>query len=173
MTASRPPRNRSRPYSRHGITRLKTAVRHLGLRVIDRRTTLGKMLAHWRVDLIQDLGGPDAVSTQRAALVDLAVRSKLILDSLDAWLLSQPSLVNKRTRSVLPIVRERQALADGLARYLQALGLDRVERPPVDLGTYLASRPSAPAPADPQQGDRDEHRGDADPDPRPAAGDRG
>jgi hypothetical protein len=114
--------------------------------VIDRRTTLGKLLVQWRADLIQDLGGPDAVSTQRAALVDLAVRSKLILDSLDAWLLAQPSLVNKRTRSVLPIVRERQALADGLSRYLQALGLDRVTRPPLDLGQYLARRGSGSAP---------------------------
>jgi hypothetical protein len=160
-----PPRPRRRPYSRHGITRLKAAVRHLGPRVIDRRTTLGKALAQWRADLIQDLGGPDAVSTQRAALVDLAVRSKLILDSLDAWLLAQPSLVNKRTRSVLPIVRERQALADGLARYLQALGLDRAERPPVDLGTYLSQRPSsAPTAGSETPQGRDDHGPDHDAD---------
>jgi hypothetical protein len=169
------PQPRRRPYSRHGITRLKAAVRRLGPRVIDRRTTLGKALAQWRADLIQDLGGPDSVSTQRAALVDLAVRSKLILDSLDAWLLAQPSLVNKRTRSVLPIVRERQGLADGLARYLQALGLDRVQRPPIDLGLYLASRQAAPAPEPPPhpEGDRDAHREDPDPDPHRSDDGRG
>ena len=110
---------------RHGLTRLKAAVRGLGSRVIDRRTTLGKALAEWRQQLIQDLGGPDAVSTQARAIVDLAVRTKLLLDSVDAWLLTQPSLINKRARALLPVVRERQRLADSLARYLTLLGLER------------------------------------------------
>jgi hypothetical protein len=38
-------------------------------------------------------------------------------------------------------------VADSLVKQLAALGLDRVERPPVDLGTYLSQRrPSASAP---------------------------
>jgi hypothetical protein len=69
------------------------------------------------------LGGD--ISTQQAALVDLAVKSKLLLDSIDAWLLVQPSLVNARKKSLLPVVKDRQALADGLTRYLLALGLHR------------------------------------------------
>jgi hypothetical protein len=32
-----------------------------------------------------DLGGPDAISTQQAALVDLAVRTKLLVDSVDTY----------------------------------------------------------------------------------------
>jgi len=36
----------------------------------DRRTTLGKTLARWRADLVADLGGREAVSTQQAAIVD-------------------------------------------------------------------------------------------------------
>ena len=80
-------------------------------------------MAKWRADLIADLGGD--ITTQQAALVDLAVKSKLLLDSIDAWLLIQPSLVNARKKSPLPVVKERQALADGLARYLLALGLHR------------------------------------------------
>jgi len=95
----------------------------LGNKAIDKRTTLGKALAKWRADLIQDLGGD--VSTQQAALVDLAVKSKLLLDSIDTWLLTQPSLVNARKKALLPVVRERQTLADGLARYLAQLGLHR------------------------------------------------
>ncbi len=111
--------------SKHSLTTLKQAVKQLGGRVIDRRTRLGKALAKWRTDLIQDLGGRDAISTQQEALVDLAVKSKLILDSIDCWLLRQPSLVNACKRSLLPAVRERQQLADGLARYLTQLGLER------------------------------------------------
>ena len=91
--------------------------------IIKRAAKLSKTLGKWRADLIQDLGGD--VSTQQRALVDLAVKSKLLLDSIDAWLLVQPSLINQRKRSLLPVVRERQALADGLARYLAQLGLDR------------------------------------------------
>ena len=41
------------------------------------------------------------------------------------WLLQQPLLIDKRKRAVLPAVRERQSLADALARYLAMLGLGR------------------------------------------------
>jgi hypothetical protein len=41
-------------------------------------------------------------------------------------------------------------VADGLARQLQTLGLDRQERPPVDLSTYLAQRRSSGARAESQ-----------------------
>jgi hypothetical protein len=58
-----------------------------------------------RDELIGDLGGDTAISTQRRALVDLVVRRKLMLDSIDAWLLKRPSLVNVRKRSLLPVVR--------------------------------------------------------------------
>ena len=119
-----------RPPPKHGITTLKRAVKELGGRAIDRRTTLGKALARWRADLVTDLGGEEAISTQEAALVDLCVKTKLMLDSIDAWLLTQPSLVNARKRSLLPVVRERTQLADSLARYLNHLGLKRRAREP-------------------------------------------
>ncbi len=141
-------------YQKHGLTTLKKAVKGLGGRVIDRRTTLGKALAKWRGDLIQDLGGKEAISTQREALVDLAVKSKLILDSIDAWLLTQPSLVNARKRSLLPAVRERQQLADGLARYLGQLGLERKIKDLPDLARELARLPEHEKPED-VEGDRD------------------
>ena len=118
-------RRKPRSYSKHGLVTLKHAVKGLGGRVIDMRTTLGKSLAKWRADLIEDLGGPDEISTQRSALIDLAVKSKLLLDSIDAWLLTQPSLVNARKRTLIPVVLQRQTLADGATRYLSQLGLDR------------------------------------------------
>ena len=144
-----PPRRRRerRTYSKHGLVTLRKAVRNLGPRVIDRRTTLGKQLAAWRADLVRDLGGD--VSTQQATLIDLAVRSKLLLESIDAWLLVQPSLVNARKKALLPVVRERQALADGLARYLQQLGLERKAKP-LDVAATLAAL-HAPTPAPPAQ----------------------
>src|SRR5215217_6446537 len=99
MSSAAPKQNGRRTYSKHGLTVLKRAVNGLGNRVIDKRTATGKALAKWRADLIADLGGDDDISTQKSALVDLAVRSKLLLDSIDTWLLTQPTLVNLRKQS--------------------------------------------------------------------------
>ena len=137
-----------RGYSKHGLVRLRTAVRELGPRVVDRRTTLGKQLATWKADLVRDLGGD--VSTQQAAIVDLAVRTRLLLDSIDAWLLTQPSLVNARKRALLPAVRERQYLADALARYMAQLGLERRPKDVDDLHSYIAGKARDGAPAEPE-----------------------
>ena len=79
------------------------------------------------------------MSTQQAAVIDLAVKSKLLLDSIDVWLLSQRSLVNTRKKSLLPVVRERQQLADGLAKYLSMLGLNRVQKT-LSLQEYIDSK---------------------------------
>ena len=125
MNRTESSRRKPREYSKHGLVTLKQAVKGLGRRVIDRRTTLGRSLAKWRADLVEDLGGEENISTQRSALIDLAVKSKLLLDSIDAWLLIQPSLVNARKRTLIPVVLQRQTLADGLARYLSQLGLER------------------------------------------------
>lgn len=110
---------------KHGLSAMKRAVRELGTRAIDGRTSVAKALSQWRSELIDDLGGRETISTQQAAIVDLATKTKLILDSIDVWLFAQPSLVDRRRRAILPVVRERQQLADALARYLGQLGLER------------------------------------------------
>ncbi len=140
MIPSKPPDHTPRTYSKHGLTVLKRAVKGLGGRVIDRRTALGKALAQWRTELINDLGGLGAVSTQEVAVVDLAVRTKLLLDSIDAWLLTQRSLINVKQRALLPAVLQRQQLADGLARYLIQLGLARRKAPTKSLEQYVTEK---------------------------------
>jgi len=114
-----------RGYQKHGLYTLQRRLKEVGLKAIDGRSITGRALAQWRADLVRDLGGDDAVSTQQGALIDLCVKSKLLLDSIDVWLLGQPSLINKRKKSLLPIARERQQLADGLAKFLSMLGLER------------------------------------------------
>jgi hypothetical protein len=126
--------------SRTGLNALKARVRVRGLQAIDRRTAAGKSLLIWKDELLDALGGDEAVSPQQRALVDLAVRTKLYVDSIDAWLMEQPSLVLTRKRSVLPVLRERQTLADSLARFLVQLGLERRAKDLPTLKTYLASR---------------------------------
>ena len=135
---NRRPGNRNA--EKHGLSRLKRAVSTLGRRTIDRRTTIGRALAAWRSELLTDLGGIEAVSTQELALVEEAVKTKLILDSVDAWLLQQPTLINKRVRGVLPAVRDRQALVSTLRGLLSDLGLKRRSKAMPSLGEYLATR---------------------------------
>lgn len=95
-------------------------------------------LALWRAELVADLG--DDLSAQRSTLVELACRQRWLLDQVDSWLLGQASIVNKRKREILPIVRSRQTIADGLARLLGQLGLDRVAEERGGLEAYLAAK---------------------------------
>jgi len=135
-----------RPYSRTGLNALKARVKLRGLAAIDMRTSAARALLAWRQELTDDLGGDGALSTQERTLVDLAAKAKLLLDSVDAWILEQPTLISAKHRSVLPVVLQRQQLADALARYLTALGLKRRARKVHDLNSYLAQQygPSAP-----------------------------
>src|SRR5262245_44948295 len=126
-TKTGPPRG-SRNHQSHGLHSMKNAlVRSKQVR-LDMRYRTGKALVRWRLELVQDLGGEDAISTQQAALIELCVRSKLMIDTVDNWILSQDSLVNKKKKALLPVVVQRQSLADGLAKYLGQLGLQRVKR---------------------------------------------
>lgn len=114
-----------------GRPRTSEGHKHRQLQEAARKVALERLsppvLIEWRHDLVADLGGEDRLSTQQLAIVDLAVRDKLLLDSLDAWLFAQPSIVNKRSRKLLPVVMERARLADGLQRRLELLGMARVQ----------------------------------------------
>ncbi len=114
--------------SRHGLTALKARVVLKGLSAIDARTVAARSLMQWRSELLCDLGGEENLSAQKMALVEAVTRTRLFVDHLDAFLLAQPSLVNRRKKSVLPALRERQALVDLMARLLGQLGLNRVEK---------------------------------------------
>ena len=129
MIPATSPQKRQRPNLKHGFYTLKRAVAVLGSRALPtKRTALGRALHEWRVALIGDLGGDDAITTQQRALVELAVRTKLLVDSVDAYVLSMPSPVNKRSRTLFPVVKERGALVGQLQSLLRDLGLERRAR---------------------------------------------
>lgn len=141
------PQKRPRLYQKHGLSHLKAAVKGLGGRVIDKRTTLGKALQAWRSDLEEDLGGRAVLSTQQVSLIELGARTKLMLDSIDAWLLAQPSLVNVRKRALLPVVRERASLAASFQSLMKDLGLERRARPVESLASIMRSHKAEQSPA--------------------------
>jgi hypothetical protein len=123
-----------------GYWTAKKALSRFGLHCIDGRSSVAKALNELREDLVRDLGGPEAISTQQNAIIGVALRTHLLLESLDAFIFSMNSPVNKRRRSVYPIVRERQALADALARYMAMLGLEKRKPPAKSLTEYLAEK---------------------------------
>jgi hypothetical protein len=132
MTGSGSVRKRGRAEHLSEYHQARSALKRWGERAIDGRTSQGKALTSWRDALVEDLGGEEQVSTQQLTVIELAARTKVLLDGVDAWLFGQPTkhegatrLFSKRDRKLYPIVRQRQALADSLARYMGQLGLDR------------------------------------------------
>ena len=102
-------------------------------------TPVGAVLAERRQALINDLSGQAACSAQ-LALVDLAIRQWLLLDSVDGYLLTLPSLVDRRHRRVWQIVLDRNALAASLERTLVRLGVERRAKPVPTLEEYMAAK---------------------------------
>jgi hypothetical protein len=132
---SGPPGNKNA--RKHGMHSLKRALNELGSRAIDNRTSMAKALAAWRGELIADLGGIENITTQEPALVEEAVKTKLMLDSVDSWLLAQSSLIDKRKRALLPVVRDRQSLVATLRGLLGDLGLKRRSKSGPTLSEYI------------------------------------
>jgi len=131
MMPTSSPRKRPGRRTTHGLYALRRA--HLD--PLSPRYAAGRALAAWRSQLVADLGGE--LSVQQEKLVDLAARASLMLDTVDAWLFQQPSLVNKRRRVLLPVVKERQAVAEHLARLLERLGLERKKGPVLSLADRI------------------------------------
>jgi hypothetical protein len=127
--------------SRHGLHALTRRVSAKGLRSVDGRTTAMRAVAAWKADLIADLGGDP--SAQKLTLIDAATKTMLYLNHVDSWLMQQSTLVNKRKRAILPILRERQGLVDSLSRLLQQVGLERQATPVKPLAQYIAEKEKA------------------------------
>ena len=119
------------------LSTLKARVRVRGLQAIDRRTLAARHLLDWKEHLLADLGGESHATAAQIALVEIATRTRLFFDHVDAILLALPALVNRR-RKLLPLVEQRQRLADSLVRTLSTLGLERRARG-LDLVRALAT----------------------------------
>lgn len=101
----KPPRNRrrKRAYLLHGLHALKGALARAeeGQDWTEQLEPVGGALRAWRTDLIAALGGEAEVSPQRRALVELATRTHLMLESVDRFVLGMWCLVNKSKRQAL------------------------------------------------------------------------
>jgi hypothetical protein len=72
----------------------------------------------------------------------LAVRTKLMLEHIDSFILSQDSIIDLEKKSLYPVVRERGTLANSLVYLLAQLGLERKPRRARSLQSYLEENAS-------------------------------
>lgn len=97
----------------------------------------------------RDLGGSADLSAQRSVILDglgLKLRHRF---KIEAYLAGLSSIVNKRNRSLLPVVIELHRILESIARDLERLGLERVVSPEKDLAQieaeYAERAPEPPA----------------------------
>jgi hypothetical protein len=136
-----------RPYHRSGRTLVEKALPYLRERVADPSipddalSPVEREARRWRLAVLQDLGGEAALAATKLALLEIVTGSLVLLASVDKYifeLAATDELVSRKHRRVFAVVTDRMTMADRLTRQLQALGLERAARPPVDLKTYLA-----------------------------------
>ena len=120
-----------RPYTRHGLTASMVRIKLKGFSAIDRRTAAAREHLALRRELENAVAGEADLTPQQRKLLDLAARASLLLDHIDAWLFQQPRLVNARAKTVLPVLAQRQALADHLIRLLDRLPVMTEDAPSV------------------------------------------
>jgi hypothetical protein len=119
---------------------LKSKILMYGLSAIDRRTAPARALVEWKTGIVNDLGGPEAISAQQATLVELACRTKLMLEHIDSFILGQTTMIDAERKSLIPVVRERGTLANSLVYLLAQLGLERKPRRARSLQSYLEEK---------------------------------
>jgi len=127
-----------------GSYRASLELKELVRRSMDGRTTEAREVAQWIGDLVADLGGIDNLSTQERTILEVAGHTRLQLARVDAFLANMRSLVHRKRRQLYPIVLQRQALADGLCKRLDQIGLKRRAKD-VSLEAYLATRAASGA----------------------------
>ena len=106
-------------------------------------------MSQWQDALVQDLGGD--VSAQEATIIELATRTKFLLDGIDAWLRSQGRPpVDKRPKKLWHVVKDTMPMRNALVGIMTSLGLERQEPKGISLSEYVeeqyGDREPAPGP---------------------------
>src|SRR2546430_9150071 len=132
------PRRRGRT---HGLYAMRRALSQLTTQRLDGRSAVAVAVRRWKEDVRADLGGD--LTRAQETILETAAQAWVILASLDDWIARQPTLVTKK-RQVLAVVMQRMQIAEGLARHLERLGLERRAKPVPDPTAYLASKTAEP-----------------------------
>jgi len=134
----------------HGVKMLRRVLRSVPIDLLDKRSAIGVAARKRREELIDHCGGAEAVSPAQVILIDTAVKTELIVRAAEDYILRQETLVVDH--GLLPVVMQRQQLADSLCRMLEKIGLDRKAREVTSLHDYLAERSKQTEPVQPAGG---------------------
>lgn len=137
--------NNTKPYNEtkatsttHGLGVLKRAVKELGARALDGRTTLAKELQAEQEELTQALGGESEVSPQERAIIQMIAQKRIRRRIAAQWALLNPDkLFDRRKRSFAPLALQLEQLEESEARLLEKLGLKRRAKQLPSLAEYL------------------------------------
>lgn len=128
--------------TKHGLGTLKRAVKELGSRAIDGRTSLAKELADECRELVNALGGEAEVTPQERAIIEMIAQKRVRRKIAAQWaLLNRDRLFNRKKMKLAPIALELEQLEESEARLLDKLGLKRRTKPVKTLAALLAEPP--------------------------------
>jgi hypothetical protein len=100
----------------------------------------GEQLRKRFIELLNHCGGERLVSAVRRRIIERIVFTEYQLDCLDLYLVKLgPRIVNRRKRTLIPIVRERDALVSTLTKLYEQIGLDPRKPPVPTLAEYMAT----------------------------------
>ena len=88
----------------------------------------GRGLSARRLHSLVLAQGPRCLTRAQETILEAAAQAWMIVSSLDDWIARQPTLVTKKRA---PVVVQRLQMAEGLARNLERLGLERQANRPM------------------------------------------
>ena len=132
------PRNGSA--RKHGHHARKLKLTDVRLVDISQQNGPGRLVAAKAEAIFADRGGRANLSELQQDLVNRYLVTELLIQSIDFWLLEQKSIINKRKKTAIPILAERNRLTETSLKLAQAIGLERKEPPAPSLAEFLAQR---------------------------------
>src|SRR5262245_4243437 len=124
----------------HGYYRRKIQLEAVSFKDLNFSSSGGEQLRKRFLELLKHCGGEHVVSAVRRRLIERVVFTEYQLDCLDLYLVQLgPRIVNRRKRTLIPIVRERDALVSTLTKLYEQIGLDPRKPLIPTLAEYMAT----------------------------------
>ncbi len=112
----------------HGHYRRKLKLSSVSFDDLNFSSAGGEQLASRRLELIEHLGGK--VSAVERRVIERICFSEYLTDHLDLHLAELgPKIINRRKRTLIPIVLQRDALVNTLTKLYDAIGYTPREKP--------------------------------------------
>ena len=128
----------------HGYYRRKIKLEAVSFDDLNFSSSRGEQLRKRFLELLNHCGGEHLVSAVRRRIIERVVFTQYQLDCLDLYLVELgPRIVNRRKRTLIPIVRERDALVSMLTKLYDQIGLDPTKPPIPTLAEYMAATTKA------------------------------